>query len=147
MTHLPFQETAMRRPIGVVLGIFAVALVAAESSQRAAQPVALPRCRHDSAEESHDRIRREQALALAKAINEAEGIVAERIRLYRPLSQLTSLPPAPAGFHVRLYTDGAGYILSINDTFDPCRYGIFSDESGLVYERTPRPAPLVATGP
>lgn len=137
----------MRRPIGAVLGIIAVALVAAESSQRAAQPVvALPRCRHDSAEEAPDRVRREQALALAKAINEAEGIAAERIRLYRPLSQLTSLPAAPAGFHVRLYTDGAGYILSIKDTLDPCRYGIFSDESGLVYERTPQPAPLVATG-
>jgi hypothetical protein len=136
----------MRRPIGIVLGVLAVGLVAAESSQRAAQPVALPRCRHDSAEEAPDRVRREQALALAKAINEAEGIAAERIRLYRPLAQLSSLPAAPAGFHVRLYTDGAGYILSIKDTLDPCRYGIFTDESGLVYERTPQPAPLVATG-
>ena len=121
-----------------------VAIVAGAAAQRTAPPVSLPRCRHDNSQAA-DRTRREQAIALAKAINHAEGTVAERIRLYRPLPQLTGLPAAPNGFQVRLYTDGAGYILSIKDTLDPCRYGIFSDESGIVYDMTPQPAPLVAT--
>ncbi len=89
-------------------------------------------------------MRREQALALAKAINEAEGRAAERTRVYVPLSALRHIPAAPRGFDVRLYTDGSGYVLSIKDTLDPCRYGIFSDEAWIVYDKTPLPAPLVA---
>ena len=104
----------------------------------------VPACLHDRAEQADDRRRREAALALAKAINERQGIAAERTRLYVQLAQLRNLPPTPRGFDVRLYTDGVGYLLSIKDTMDPCKYAIFSDQAGLVYEQAPLAAPFLA---
>jgi hypothetical protein len=137
----------MRNRLQIALILSATVVVARSPHTADQRPSgALPRCLHDDSQ-AGDRHRREQALALAKAINHAEGVTAERIRLYRPLSQLPGLPPAPAGFQVRLYTDGAGYILSIKDTLDPCRYGIFSDESGVIYQQTPQSAPLIAVSP
>jgi hypothetical protein len=67
------------------------------------------------------------------------------VRLYGALSQLRGVPPTPQGFELRLYTDGRGYVLSLKDTLDPCRYAIFSDEAGTLYEKTPLPAALIAT--
>ena len=107
----------------------------------------VPTCLHDGAERPPDRARREQAIALAKAINERQGTAAERTRLYVGLPQLRNLPPAPNGFSVQLYTDGTGYVVSLKDKLDPCRYAIFSDEAGLLYESSALSAPLIAKGP
>ena len=120
-------------------------LIVSASTTTEEQLPGAPACRHDGHEQQADRARRQQAIALAKAINEAEGTLAERTRTYRPLGELRNLPPVPRGFVVRLYTDGAGYLLSIKDTLDPCRYGIFSDETTFLYERTPRAAPIIAS--
>jgi hypothetical protein len=117
----------------------------ASSTAPAPQLSAVPACLHDDRERPVDRIRREQALTLVKAIHEAEGTAAERVRVYAPLEQLRNLPLTPKGFDLRLYTDGHGYVLSLKDSLDPCRFGIFSDESGIVYEKTPLPAALIAT--
>ena len=114
------------------------------SAVRPQAPV--PVCLHTAGERDGDRIRREHALALAKAINQAQGTVAERTRNYVSLAQLRNLPATPRGFDLRLYSDGAGYIVSLKDTLDPCRYAIFSDESAFIYERTPLAAPVLATG-
>ena len=83
-------------------------------------------------------MRRDQALALARAINQAEGLAAQRTREYQALAALPNLPPAPAGFRVRLYVDDSGYMFSIKDDRDPCHYGIFSDENGRLYEMSPQ---------
>jgi hypothetical protein len=104
----------------------------------------IARCLHDDDETPSNRARREQARALARAINAAQGQSVERTRRYQPLSQLPSLPEAPEGFVVRLYTDGDAYIVSIKDVRDACRYGIFSDEHGFLYESSPT-VPLVAS--
>src|SRR3712207_9595881 len=52
-----------------------------------------------------------------------------------PIS-LVNLPPLPAEFELRLYVDGSGYVFSLKDARDPCRFGIFSDESGRSEEHT-----------
>ena len=101
-------------------------------------------CRHDSAATAADRMRRDQALALARAINQAEGLAAQRTREYQPLAALPNLPPAPQGFRVRLYVDDSGYMFSIKDERDPCHYGIFSDEHGRLYEMSPQ-VPQIAS--
>ena len=101
-------------------------------------------CKHETSESQADRSRREQAIALARAINKAEGILSQQTRKYHQLAELPSLPPTPNGFDLRLYSDGAGYVLSIKDTLDPCSYGVFSDQAGLLYEKTPLAAPLIA---
>jgi hypothetical protein len=101
-------------------------------------------CRHDSSATEADRMRRDQALALARAINRAEGLAAEKTRAYQPLASLANLPQAPAGFRLRLYVDDSGYMFSIKDDRDPCHYGIFSDENGRLYEMSPQ-VPLNAS--
>jgi hypothetical protein len=136
----------MARYLSLAFVVAAGIGVSAPSTQTQRPPASVAACRHDSHEQNTDRARRQSALALAKAINEAEGTFAERTRGYRPLNALRNLPPVPSGFDVRLYTDGAGYVVSLKDTIDPCRYGIFSDESGFLYEHTPQRAPIIATG-
>jgi len=101
-------------------------------------------CRHDDGASSADRTRRDQARALARAINAAEGRAVQSALRYLPLNQLPGLPTTPASFEVRFYTDGVGYLVSLKDTIDPCRYGLFTDEHGLLYEVTPQ-RPLIAS--
>jgi hypothetical protein len=102
-------------------------------------------CRHDAQEQQADRTRREQALRVARAINAEQGVLAQRTRRYHPLADLTNLPDVPNGFELRLYSDGAGYVFSVKDTFDSCRYAIFSDQSGVLYEKTALTAPSIAS--
>lgn len=101
-------------------------------------------CLHDEDETSANRSRREKAVELASAINDAQS-TARRLRPprteggYVPLDQLSNVPRTPDGFRVQLHTDGNGYSFSIKDMMDPCRFGVFSDQSGDVYEATPGP--------
>jgi hypothetical protein len=103
-----------------------------------------PRCLHDADETPVNRIRREQALALARAINAAQGQAVERTRAYQPLNELGALPATPEGFVLRLYAGQDGYIFSIKDDRDACRYGIFSDQHGTLYQSSPT-VPLIAS--
>jgi hypothetical protein len=134
----------------VALGILAPPLASAPQFDEGGTAPAgrmlsgVPTCLHDGAEQPPDRARREQAIALAKAINERQGTAAERTRLYVALTQLRNLPPTPKGFSVQLYTDGTGYVVSLKDKLDPCRYAIFSDEAGLLYQSSALAAPLIA---
>jgi len=101
-------------------------------------------CRHDEAASPADRARRDEAKALARAINAAEGRAVQSTQRYLPLNQLPGLPTTPAAFELRLYTDGNGYVVSLKDTIDPCHYGVFTDQHGLLYEVTPQ-RPLIAS--
>jgi len=101
-------------------------------------------CRHDAGALPADRTRRDQAKALARAINAAEGRAVQNTQRYLPLGQLPGLPMTPSAFEVRLYTDGSGYVVSLKDTIDPCHYGVFTDQHGLLYEVTPQ-RPLIAS--
>jgi hypothetical protein len=125
--------------------LLAVMIFTVLSNTSAFQLRGVPACLHDDRERPSDRARREQALSLAKAIHEAQGTAAERARLYVALHELRGLPSTPKGFDLRLHTDGRGYIFSLKDSLDPCRYGIFSDEAGIVYEKAPFAAALIAT--
>lgn len=102
------------------------------------------RCLHDDSENQTDRVRRDQALALARAINAAQGRAIEQSGRYESLSQLPNLPPAPDRFSVQLQANEDGYIFSIKDTRDPCRFGIFSDQQGTIYQQSPT-LPLIAS--
>jgi hypothetical protein len=86
---------------------WAMALSAASLAQSAQVP---PRCLHGPSEPSDQRVRREQALRVAQAINSAENlgpqITPGKPRTYKPLGQLADLPQVPDGFSVQLNTDG-----------------------------------------
>ena len=135
-----------RTSVAVVTVCAATVVLGAErpgSSDRQFLPSAVA-CRHDASESQVDRDRREQAVTLAREINSAQGRLSERTRRFHPLAELPNLPPVPEGFELRLYTDGGGYVFSLKDVRDLCSYGVFSDQSGLLYEKTPRAAPLMA---
>jgi hypothetical protein len=102
------------------------------------------RCLHDEDETQPNRVRREQAMALARVINAAQGRNRDQIPQYQLLPQPTNLPTLPDGFAVRLDASAGGYIFSIKDTRDPCRFGIFSDHQGTVYDSSPT-VPLIAS--
>jgi len=106
-----------------------------------------PVCLHGPSETQAGQARRVQAPDLAHALNRAEnrakGFGRQRdSREYVPLDQLLAMPlvnaPAiPEGFRVQLHTNGDAYTLALKDMNDPCRYAIFSDQSGDEYEATP----------
>jgi hypothetical protein len=99
-------------------------------------------CLHGPAEPSHQRTRREQAVKMAQDINRAEttgpAVIPGQRRVYRPIEQLPNVPPPPAGFRLRFYTDGPTYTFSLKDVTDPCEFAIFSDQDRAIYEATPR---------
>jgi hypothetical protein len=101
-------------------------------------------CRHQQGANQEDRARRAQALTLAKAINTAEAELVRRTRQYQPFESLRNLPVVPSGFQLNLYADRSGYIFAIKDTRDPCRFAVFSDASGLLYEKSALDAPVIA---
>ena len=141
----------MSRPMafGAVLAVASIVAVAAPQSP--IDPVAVRQlapavasCRHDARASDADRTRRQQALTLAKAINAAQGTMAQRTRAYQPLSALAGLPPVPSGFSLKLFAERDAYMFALKDTLDACRYAIFSDAAGLVYEQSGRSAPIIA---
>ena len=98
-------------------------------------------CRHGEDESPANRTQRLQALALASAINRAEGQQAKQTRRYAPLEALGALPPVPQDFTLKLYADAEGYVAVLKDGRDPCRYAIFTEQSGHIYE-TSSPAQI-----
>ena len=98
-------------------------------------------CLHGTDETPAQRTRREAAIQLATRINLAQ-IVTSGPRTpnnrYRPLSELTSIPPTPQGFDLQFHTDGNSYSFSIKDRMDPCRYVVFSDQDKFLYEAIAR---------
>jgi hypothetical protein len=98
-------------------------------------------CRHGEDESPANRTQRLQALALASAINRAEGQQAQQTRRYAALPTLGALPPVPQDFALKLYADAEGYVAVLKDGRDPCRYAIFTEQSRHIYE-TSSPAQI-----
>jgi hypothetical protein len=124
----------------VVLAIAAMGVTALEPNQL----WYAPSCRHGEGAKRADRARRAGALALARAINAAQGEIVQRTGTYQPLERLGTLPPGPQGFDLTLFADRTGYLFALKDTQDPCSFAVFSDERGLLYEKSALDAPVVA---
>ena len=95
-------------------------------------------CFHDSQSSLENQARRAAAQTLARTINEAQSRAVSAAGRYVALAELPQLPPVPDGFDLRFYTDGNGYVVSLKDTRDPCRYGLFSDQQNRIYESSPQ---------
>lgn len=91
-------------------------------------------CLHGADESQANRTRRIDALSVARTVNAAEAEMARRTRRYAPLATLAATPAVPSGFDVQFYASTDGYLLALKDSRDPCRYAIFSDPSGHLYE-------------
>ena len=103
-------------------------------------------CLHGANEAPAQKTRRDAAIQLATRINLAQSMTigpGPRSR-YRPLDELTNIPPTPQGFELQFHTDGDTYSFSIKDRMDPCRYVVFSDQDKFLYEAIARrDAPVV----
>ena len=98
-------------------------------------------CLHGASETPANKARRDQAIRVARGINTAEnmGLAPRRPGpRYRRFDELTMVPAIPAGFALQFHTDGETYGFSLKDERDPCRYAIFSDQEGYIYEAQPR---------
>ncbi len=94
-------------------------------------------CLHGQSESASNRQRRQRALRVASVINMAQAQalrVDPQQRGYRPLEELANVPFLPRGFTIQFHTDSETYTFSIKDTLDPCRFAVFSDQDGFVYE-------------
>ena len=92
-------------------------------------------CLHGDNEAPEQRARRVQALALARQINGNQFNVAmQKTGAFQPIANLDLTVPTPQGFDVRLTTDGKAYAFSLRDTTDPCLFGFFSDQQGLIFQ-------------
>lgn len=123
------------------LGMIAIMLVIGISGSFAQEPPVVS-CLHGQSEAPAQRARREQALKKAHQINLAEEMFSPKPNFrqpprYRPLRELSNIPPTPAGFTLQFYTDGPSYTFSIKDTLDACEYAIFSDQDQGIYQGTP----------
>jgi hypothetical protein len=124
----------MMTTIAIVAAALLVSMAGSSSGQIVPRAVA---CLHDGSENAANRTLREQALLVARAINTAEGQAVQRSGRFQTLATLSDIPAVPDGFTLRLYADADGYVFSLKDTRDLCRFGIFSDQSGTVYPSTP----------
>lgn len=122
--------------LGTLTTALAMSVLVSSSTSGQIVPRAV-RCLHDAGETQSDRARREQALAVARAINTAEGRALEQSGTFQPLASLQNIPAVPDGFTTRIYADANGYVLSLKDSRDLCRFAIFSDQSGTLYSSTP----------
>jgi hypothetical protein len=96
-------------------------------------------CLHGPGESPQQKLRRDAAILLATRINLAQTTaIGPRPPRYRPLEELTTIPPTPAGFELQFHTDGNTYSFSIKDRLDPCRYAVFSDQEKVLYEAIAR---------
>jgi hypothetical protein len=139
------EEMTMVKRSSVCIGVLGIASIGwAAIPERQLQLSSAISCRHDQAAKQDDRARHAQALTLAKAINVAEAELVRRTRQYQPLESLHNLPAVPSGFQLNLHADRSGYIFAIKDTSDPCRFAVFSDAGGLLYEKSALNAPVIA---
>ena len=128
----------MRIPVFLAIALIFLAGTGPTPAQR-------PICLHGDDETPVQRTRRQRAVELAEAINDAQGMVRpfgprENRGTFLPFELLPNLPEVPAGFRVQLDTDGRTYSFSIKDTRDPCRYAVFSDQSSDLYEAIASPS-------
>jgi hypothetical protein len=126
----------------ILIGVTLAAATAAFAQGTIAQGGAQRNCLHAGPESAAERARRQLAIDYATKVNVAETSysVGPRLlpRVYRPLDELPNLPAVPAGFAIEFHNDDRGYVLSLKDTRDACRYAVFTDQDKLVYEAVPR---------
>lgn len=119
--------------VGVAVCLVGSVLVAAQGR------VPTTSCLHERDERPAERTRRQRAIQFAQLVNRAEAIVGGPLgqQRYRPLEELTNIPPVPEGFRVQFHSNGTSYGFSLKDQRDACGYAIFSDQEGRIYEAMP----------
>jgi hypothetical protein len=83
---------------------------------------------------SHSRGRtKKQAITFTRQVNTLQSQALSVGWGYLSLGQVTLSHPVPQGFVMQLAADAVGYSFSVVDQSDPCRFGLFSNQDGLIY--------------
>jgi hypothetical protein len=93
-----------------------------------------PACLHATSESADQQARRRQALTKTRQINSAEVVAQTQTGRYQPVESLSGVTVDPQGFVTHLAVDANGYAFSIKDSLDPCGFGYFSDQTGVIYQ-------------
>jgi hypothetical protein len=119
----------------VAIALCAVGLLAVSGRFLSVQVMAqdAPACLHGDNEAPDQRARRGQALNFARHINALEANSFPSNKSYLPVDRLTITQSVPSGFTLSLSTSGRDYAFSVIDSNDPCLFGYFSDEKGIIY--------------
>jgi hypothetical protein len=115
--------------LGALVGLLGLAIVIGTTRSSAQQPT----CLHDANEQPDQAARRQRALGFTRHINTLQASAFGSSKAYQPAERLTLAQSLPAGFILRLTAADASYAFSVLDTTDPCRFGYFSDDRGVIF--------------
>lgn len=90
-------------------------------------------CLHDSTEQPDQAARRQRALGFTRHINTLQAAAFPSANAYQPAERLVLGQSLPEGFVLRLTAADRTYAFSVVDTTDPCRFGYFSDDRGVIF--------------
>ena len=121
--------TRLQMSVGAVAALALAGVLVSTDFVIAQQPV----CLHGQNEAPDQVARRQRALGFTRHINTLQAAAYSRAQAYPPLGQLPVIEAMPQGFVVHLASDGQSYAFSVKDTLDPCRFGYFSDQDGVIY--------------
>lgn len=99
-------------------------------STRAAAPQEPAACLHGANESPEQLARRREAMGFTRHVN----TVQRNSRGYLSKSELPLKLSVPEGFDFHLVADTKGYSFSVIDKTDPCRFGFFSNEAGVIFK-------------
>lgn len=102
-----------------------------------ASTAAAQTCLHGSEETSSQRARREAAIRYVEQVNAAQETLRDELGVSGRLDELPRIDGPPVGFVVLLTVDDYNYAITLKDVLDPCRYAVFSDSHGIIYEAAP----------
>ena len=94
-------------------------------------------CRHGDDESAGEHLRRDAAVKFIAEVNAAQTRRHGETGRYSTLAELQQASTPPLGFVPRVVVDQFGYALKVVDALDPCRFALFSDEGGVVFEAHP----------
>ncbi len=87
-------------------------------------------CLHGANENPEQLARRREAIAFTRHVNTIQATAKPPV----PQAELPLTLSIPQGFELHLVSDAKAYSFSVIDTTDPCRFGFFSNEAGLIYQ-------------
>jgi hypothetical protein len=111
------------------------ATIAAAALVSLRQPAAAqgPLCLHGADETPDQRARRVQAVRFVRHVNTLQAQHA-RAGGYQAAEGLAFTETLPSGFALRQSSDGKTYAFSVIDATDPCRFGFFSNDGGVIHQ-------------
>jgi hypothetical protein len=104
-----------------------------------ARPTLAESCLHGPDESNPERDRRNAAITFLAQVNAAEAKLERERGMYVALMDAVKVAAIPLSFVARLTFDRWSYIVTLKDTLDPCRYSLFSDQDGMIYQAQPLP--------